>query len=281
MSAPATFALLLVSYGSGDEIAACLRSVFAGTVQPERILVADNLVDGCLSGELAAFADRVEIVDCPDNPGYGGAINRLVVRFTESKPTWLLVANPDVTFEPDAIERMLSSAASARYGAVGPKVLDENGHVYPSARQVPSIRTGIGHALFGKLWPSNPWTRSYFNNQQSTEARDAGWLSGACVAIRSSAFADVGGFDDGYFMYFEDVDLGYRLGQRGWRNRYEPSAIVHHSGGHSTKDKSALMRKVHHDSAALFLRRRYPGPLGAIVRFPLGVGLWLRERFGR
>lgn len=291
MKAPV--ALLIVSYGSGEEIAKCLGSLDASTVQPARILIADNLCDGNLSSQLRSpsevegrspsgvegpWSKSIEIHEFADNPGYGGAINRLIAELPTQGIDWLLVVNPDVTFEATTLAELIAGAQQSGIGSVGPRILDENGYVYPSARQVPSIRTGVGHALFGKLWPSNPWTAKYLNANEQVVERDAGWLSGACVMVRREAFDSVGGFDDEFFMYFEDVDLGYRLGQAGWLNRYVPDAVVHHSGGHSTKDRSAAMRAAHHHSAELFLKRRYPGPLGTLVRWPLAIGLRLRAK---
>jgi N-acetylglucosaminyl-diphospho-decaprenol L-rhamnosyltransferase len=150
--------------------------------------------------------------------------------------------------------------------------------VYPSARALPSLRTGIGHALFANIWLGNPWTRAYRRDSSSDPVRrDAGWLSGACVLVRKSAFDELGGFDDGYFMYFEDVDLGYRLGKAGYRNVYEPAAVVVHSGAHSTSDHSARMISVHHESARRFLTRKYSGWYLWPVRVALTVGLDLRS----
>ncbi|MGV1034584.1 MAG: glycosyltransferase family 2 protein [Microbacteriaceae bacterium] len=274
----APVALLLVSYGSGDEIAACLTSLKNSTVQPKRVLVADNLGDEALAKQLKPWAKQIELHTYPDNPGYGGAINRLMRTVPSGEVDWLLVVNPDVVFEPDALERLVAGADSSGVGSAGPRILDENRSVYPSARQVPSIGTGIGHALFGKAWPSNPWTARYLNRVSLDRPSAVGWLSGACVLVRTEAFASIGGFDESFFMYFEDVDLGYRLGLEGWENRYVPDAIVHHSGGHSTKTRSAQMRAAHHRSAEQFLKHRYPGPLGALIRWPLALGLRVRAR---
>jgi N-acetylglucosaminyl-diphospho-decaprenol L-rhamnosyltransferase len=78
-------------------------------------------------------------------------------------------------------------------------------------------------------------------------------------------------------MYFEDVDLGMRIGQAGFRNVYEPAASVVHAGGHSTQGASELMIRAHHDSASRFLSRKYPGPLLWPVRVALSLGLRLRS----
>ena len=191
---------------------------------------------------------------------------------------WVMITNPDVVFHPDAIDRMVETGATADdVGAVGPLVLNDDGSVYPSARQVPGIRVGSGHALFSNVWPSNPWTRRYHAATASDSARDAGWLSGSCVLVRRAAFDAIGGFDEGFFMYFEDVDLGLRLSRAGWRNRFTPIAQVTHTGGHSTAGESAAMIRAHHRSAERFIRKKYTGAAYWPVRFVLLTGLRLRS----
>ena len=86
----------------------------------------------------------------------------------------------------------------------------------PSARALPRLGQGIGHAVLGWWWPGNPWTRSYRAERELVTERPAGWLSGSCLLLRRAAFDEVGGFDPGYFMYFEDLDLGERLGRAGF-----------------------------------------------------------------
>jgi N-acetylglucosaminyl-diphospho-decaprenol L-rhamnosyltransferase len=106
-------------------------------------------------------------------------------------------------------------------------------------------------------------------------------LSGACVLVRKSAFDEIGGFDTGFFMYFEDVDLGYRLGKSGHRNVYEPAAVVTHTGAHSTNSDSGRMITAHHESARRFLNKKYSGPLLWPVRVVLRIGLQLRSALVR
>jgi N-acetylglucosaminyl-diphospho-decaprenol L-rhamnosyltransferase len=172
-----------------------------------------------------------------------------------------------------------SGEADPAIGAVGPAVLNPDGSVYPSARAVPSLRTGVGHALFANLWQRNPWTLAYRRESDpSDQARDAGWLSGSCLLVRRSAFDAIDGFDEGYFMYFEDVDLGFRLGRAGYRNVYEPSATVTHIGAHSTGSESARMVAAHHASARRFLSKKYAGWWLWPVRVVLRVGLAIRSR---
>ena len=97
--------------------------------------------------------------------------------------------------------------------------------------------------------------------------------------VRRSVFDQLKGFDETYFMYFEDVDLGYRISQIGLRNVYEPKAVVVHTGAHSTQgEESARMIRAHHASAKKFLFKKYSGPLLFPIRVVLSLGLGMRAR---
>lgn len=99
---------------------------------------------------------------------------------------------------------------------------------------MPSLIRGGMHAVLGPFWPRNPWTTAYRQERLEPSERPVGWLSGSCLLVRRSAFGQVGGFDERYFMYMEDVDLGDRLGKAGWLSVYVPSAEVLHHKAHST-----------------------------------------------
>ena len=122
---------------------------------------------------------------------------------------------------------------------MGPAILTPDGVLYPSARRLPTLWLGAGHAILGWVWPTNPWTRKYRAENSGVHARTAGWLSGSCLLVRRKAFEQIGGFDERYFMYFEDVDLGARMQQAGWENCYVPDAVVTHIGGHATERQAA------------------------------------------
>jgi N-acetylglucosaminyl-diphospho-decaprenol L-rhamnosyltransferase len=101
------------------------------------------------------------------------------------------------------------------------------------------------------------------------------------VLFRRTAFESVGGFDSRYFMYFEDVDLGDRLGRAGWLNVYVPTAEVTHLGGHATSRVADQMLAEHHRSTYRYLADRHPGPLSAPLRLALRAGLAGRLHFMR
>lgn len=271
-----TVGIVTVSYGSDEVLPAFLSSVPGSSSRPLRVVVADNRPsDGSIPSivRTAGF----DYLPMPSNLGYGAAINAAVATLPRDIE-WLVIGNPDVTINPGAIDVLIGRAEkNPRTALVGPRIVDENGVVYPSARAIPSLKTGVGHALFANIWPTNPWSGSYHNDQSETlETRTSGWLSGAFFLARRSAFEKLGGFDEHYFMYFEDVDLGYRLGKAGWLCVYEPDAWVVHTGAHSTSDDSGAMAREHHISARKFLSRRYPGWVLWPVRFALHVGLAAR-----
>ena len=262
--------VVVVTYFPGDFLSDFLRSLPKASSAPLAVTVVDN---GSTDGSVESIRAHpgVELVESGWNRGYGGAANLGVAQATEE---WVLVVNPDIEFERGAIDELLLVAERwPRSGALGPRIHTGEGMLYPSARDLPSLSTGTGHALFGWVWPGNPWTARYRRERETPRERTAGWLSGSCFLVDLEAFHSVAGFDPGYFMYFEDVDLAARLGERGWLHVYAPSAVVEHEGGHATRRDPHRMQRVHHTSALRYLARRYPGRLRAPLRLALRAGL--------
>lgn len=278
-----TLAVVTVTYSPGEHLENFLTSIDGAYSGPApRVLMADNgSVDGSPEAAEAAHPEA-ELLRTGANLGYGGAINYAVARLRADDaafPDFLLISNPDVVFGPGSIDELLAAAARhPRAGSLGPLIRDPDGTVYPSARTVPSMRFGIGHALLGTVWKSNPWTRAYQQSQAEIAEREAGWLSGSCLLVRPEAFAAIGGFDDRYFMYMEDVDFGDRLARAGWRNVYVPAAEIVHAKGHAAGKVPELMLPAHHASAYRFFADRHPGPAAAPLRAAMKVGLAARSR---
>jgi N-acetylglucosaminyl-diphospho-decaprenol L-rhamnosyltransferase len=269
--------IVTVSFRSRDAILELLASIPGAATCPVEVIVVDNVPGG--DAELAASLEgtTARIVSRPDNPGYGGGVNAGVAAL-RADTNWVFVVNPDVTLDAGVVDELIRvGLTDPAIGSLGPRIRDTDGEIYPSARAIPSLRLGVGHALLGDLAPTNPWTRRYHQFSDYDTQRDAGWLSGACVLIRREAFDSIGGFDDDFFMYFEDVDLGYRLARNGWRNVFVPSATVEHEGGHSTRNHSTAMIQAHHASARRWIGKRYSGPAWLPVRVVVVAGLRLRQ----
>ncbi len=276
-------AAVTVSYRSEAALAELLESLTAGVVRPAVTVVVDNDPAASLRLDERSADSGIRLVHARDNLGYGGGIN-LGVAQLPPEIEWVLITNPDVRVEASALATLLDVARrEPTAGALGPRILEPDGRVYPSARELPSLRTGIGHALFANVWPANPWTRRYRGENRATSGqwRETGWLSGSCLLVRRAAFDAIGGFDDGYFMYFEDVDLGARLSRAGWRNLYVPGASVVHTGAHSTRTAAESMRAEHHRSAYRYLSRKYSAWYLAPLRLGLRVALAARARLTR
>ena len=275
--------VVTVTYSPGDHLRRLIETLPGATTRPVGLVMADNgSTDGAPEAAAAAH-DFVEFLPTGGNLGYGTAINRAVTeiagRPAEFDQEFVLVVNPDVRFEPGSVDALLAAARRwPRAAAVGPRIAEVDGSAYPSARAVPRLGAGIGHAVLGPVWPGNPWTARYLDDADMDSERTAGWLSGSCLLLRRSAFDAVGGFDERYFMYLEDVDLGDRLGRAGWQNLYTPSAVIHHDQGHAAKAVPEFTLRAHHHSAYLFQADRHPHPWQAPLRWALRAGLELRCR---
>lgn len=269
------FQVVCVVYHPGDELEDFAASLALASSAPVELVLVDNGTDHSVTRRVAE-RHGARVVVPGSNLGYGAAAN---VGAAGGSQPWLVVANSDLVWEPGSLD-VLAAAADRHphVGALGPALLNVDGSVYPSARELPSLTQGAGHAVFARVWPSNPWTRAYQRRQEVAGAeRVAGWLSGACLLLRREAFDAVGGFDTSYFMFFEDVDLGERLGLAGWHNVYVPSARVTHVGGTSWRERPATMISAHHRSAERYLTRRYHRWYEWPVRVTVRVGLKVRE----
>jgi N-acetylglucosaminyl-diphospho-decaprenol L-rhamnosyltransferase len=263
-----------VTYSPGDRLEDFIESLADATTRPVEVVLADN---GSTDGVPERAAERhphVRLLPTGGNIGYGAAAN---AGLADLSAGYAVIANPDVRFEPGSIDELLAVAERwPRAATIGPAIRTVEGELYPSARDLPRLSTGAGHALLGWAWPANPWTARYRREREAPRERPAGWLSGSCLLVDLEAFWSVGGFDPGYFMYFEDVDLAARLSRRGWLHVYAPSAVVVHEGGHATQREPHRMQRVHHTSALRYLASQYPKPAQAPLRAALRAGLGAR-----
>jgi len=147
--------------------------------------------------------------------------------------------------------------------------------VYPSVRSFPSFTDAAGHALLALFKPDNPFTRRYNPGPPEGEVvTEAGWVSGSCFLARRAALEELGGFDEAYFMYAEDMDLCWRAHHAGWGVGFAGTASITHVQGVSTARRPYRMMVAHHRSALRFTFRTTTGwrrvalPLAVLV---LGV----------
>jgi N-acetylglucosaminyl-diphospho-decaprenol L-rhamnosyltransferase len=255
----ARWSAVVVAYESGELLTECVRTLVADTSAgvPDVVVVDNGSEDGSVDRLRAAMPD-VAIIVTGANRGYAAAAN---VGIAATSAPVVAVCNADLRVMPGTAGAMLQRLdTEPDLGAVGPLVLQPDGRPYPSARRVPSVGDAVGHGLVGPFRPDNRFTRRYRElDADPRRARDVDWVSGAAVWLRRAALDAVGGWDDGYFMYVEDVDLCWRLRNAGWRVAYEPAGQVVHVQGVSTAQHPYRMIVAHHRSLLRFAAKRWRG----------------------
>ena len=269
------WAAVVVNYEAGDLLTACVTSLLADdSAGPPEIVVVDNgSRDGSVSRLQAAHPD-VAVVVPGHNLGYAAAAN---IGIAATSAPVVVVCNPDLEVAPGAAATALARfAAEPDLAALGPRIVNPDGTQYPSARRDPGIVDSIGHAAFGLVVPRNRFTRRYRElDADPARPRDVDWLSGAMLFLRRAALTSVGGWDERYFMYCEDLDLCWRLRRLGWRVAYEPGGRAVHLQGASTARAPYRMIVEHHRSAYRFASRRWHGARRLLL-VPAAVVLTVR-----
>lgn len=258
---------VVVTHRTPVRVRRCVASL--ADAGADHVVVVDT---GSRDGTVEGLREAGVRVLALSNLGFGRAANAGVVDLPPEVDV-VVVANADTVFAPGSLAEL---AAVVRAGAVaaGPLVTYPDGRAQASARRLPGPAEVVGHGLLGLWWPTNPWTRRYRAlDLDPTVARDADWLSGCALALDRAAFTEVGGFDPGYFMYGEDVDLAVRLRERGGRLRTVPAAHVVHEVGASTGQRPARMLVAHARGLHRFASRHLlVGPL-ALLRPVVGAAL--------
>lgn len=259
-------AVVVVSHETRDECLGCLATI-PGTVPT--VVVDTGSSDGTAAAVRAHFP-AVRVLELA-NAGFGRGANA-GVRATDAEV--VVVANADVRFAPDGPGALAAAVTGGpRVGVVGPRVVYPDGRRQASARALPDPLTAVLHAVLRWVVPGNRWTVRYRETDQDPDrAREVGWVSGCTLAVRRDAFDEVDGFDPGYPLYLEDVDLAARLADHGWQVRYDPRTTVVHRVGASTSSRRWRALTWHARGLDRYVTRRY-GAAGRAVRPALRVAL--------
>jgi N-acetylglucosaminyl-diphospho-decaprenol L-rhamnosyltransferase len=263
---------VIVDYHAGAHLTAAVDSVLAQGV--DDVVVVDNAGAGESHRALGDRVGDVLVVVPGRNLGLGAGANRGVAALATSE--YLLVANPDVVLHDGALGALVAALDSNRsWGVVGPTILTEADVAYPSMRRFPSVLDAVGHATLGRVWPRNPFTRRY-REQGAAPDGTADWVSGACFLVRRELFERLGGFDERYFMFAEDMDLCWRAHRAGAEVGTAPAAVVTHVEGVSRRVAPYRMQVAHHRSALRFAVSTTTGParlLLPVAALILGIRL--------
>ena len=239
------------------------------------VVNVDNAsTDGSVN-PLAGDGAAVRVVRNRHNRGFGAAANQGIA--ASSAPLVLLL-NPDARIVGGTLAALAKVARDRpRAGAVGALVRNPDGSIQPSARRVPRMGEALGHAFLGPIAPGNRWTRAYTMAEwDRASEREVEWVSGSAMLLRREALDEVGLFDEGYFMYVEDVDLCTRLRRAGWQVLFSPELEVVHQIGVSTQGQHGRMAFEHSRRIYRYFSKYRGDGARALLKPPVRVALWLR-----
>ncbi len=268
----AEISVIIVSWNVCDLLRHCLaalRTPDGPSPDPEEayeIIVVDNGSRDGSAGMVAAEFPNVHLIRNPDNRGFTAANNQGLAASHGDK---LVLLNPDTQVVGDALPAMAAYlAAHPRVGAVGPQLRYPDGSLQSSRRRFPTLATALLEStLLQEWWPDNRVLRRYYMiDTPDNAAQPVDWVVGACMMVRRGAFEQVGGLDEGFFMYSEEMDWCHRIKDAGWEIAYLPSAVVVHHEGKSS-DQVLAARHIHFQSSKVRYFRKYHGDTHAeIVR---------------
>jgi N-acetylglucosaminyl-diphospho-decaprenol L-rhamnosyltransferase len=228
--------VILVNWNDADNLIAALDSVFALPeikADPDfaRVTVSDNgSTDDSLARIRDRYGSRVQIIENGRNLGFAAGVNRAVAR---THAPYVFLLNPDATVQSGALRNLVDFMEEhPRCALAGPKIYEADGSIAESCGQ---FDTWVGAFLRSSAWGEWPWFRQFANAAELrrwdySNERKVDLLIGAALMLRRSILGALGGFDERFFMYHEEVDLAKRVNDAGYEAWFVPSARATHSG---------------------------------------------------
>jgi GT2 family glycosyltransferase len=242
-------AIIIVSFNCREELRQCLRSVPA-----TRVVVVDNAsTDG--SAEMAHIANKT-------NRGFAAACNQGIAATTEP---FVLLLNPD-TVNPPLQQLLDCMETNPEAGACGPRILNPDGSPQISCRRFPT---------WWRMALAELGLRNFYYVRHP--GREVEQLMGSCLLLRRAALEEVGLLDERFFLYFEEVDLCWRLKNAGWKILFVDDATITHTGGASSRPVRAEALRHRYESLFTFYRKHYPAWHLAVLKCAAQLGAFRRQ----
>lgn len=253
--ASSSFAVVIINYNTREHLRACLASVQGDT--PGEVVVVDNASSDGSAEMVRAEYPWVSLYANTANTGYGAAANQAIHNCTAP---YVLLLNSDTLLQPGTLRAL--SAYFKYYpqaAVVGPRIVNPDGTLQVSCFPFPTplhtlFRESVFSVLIGRIPVLRDW---YLPTSSHNHAQSVPWVLGAALAMRRTAFEAVGGFDESFFMYFEETDLCYRLHEAGWEIHFTPDATIIHVGAASTEQRRADMAVQLYASLYHFYQKHY------------------------
>jgi len=271
--------IIIVSWNVKDDLSRCLASLKENRPSvPFEVIVIDNRSsDGTVDMVRQEYPDVV-VIGNHENKGFARANNQGI---KQSRGQHVLLLNPDTIVPPGSLDRLVAFLDSnPDVGACGPKLLNADGSTQASVRRFPTYRAALYNQTICRVMglfrsQYRKWMMKDFGHDRQM---DVDQIMGAAMLIRHSVIDDVGGMDENFFMYYEEVDLCYRIKKLGWRIVFFPGAVITHLGGRSSS-QVPWKRIMVLTSLITFFRKHHGKFSASLFTVALKIGAILRHIF--
>jgi len=263
-SAP-TLSVIIVSWNVCDLLRACLSAVSRAQDRglALEVIVVDNVsADGSVEMVRREYP-QVRVIANTENRGFTGGNNQGLAL---GAGRYLMLLNPDTEVQDGALQTLVDYLeAHAEVGAVGPQLRNPDGSVQSSRRRFPTLATAFFESTWLQRWaPRGLLRRYYVQDRGDDETLAVDWVTGAALVVRRPVYEQVGGLDEDFFMYSEELDWCRRIKAAGWQVVYLPAArVVHHEG--KSSEQAVPARHVNFQRSKIRYFRKYHGRAAAAV----------------
>lgn len=247
--------VVVLHYGGPEHTRQCLVALSRLTFKPSGILLTDNCSPDASGRAIADEFPTVHFQQLPQNLGFAGGSNAGIRYCIERGADWIWLLNNDTVPDENSLARLMEIAStSPKAGVLGAVVYTPGNEGF--------VQSGTGTIDFKK---AKTYERGVID--QSALSQQCQWISGCNLLFRSEAFSKVSGFDERFFLYFEDTDICYRLSHSGWQCLVVPAATLQHEGNVSTGEALSVWRSYYHTRNRLFFFTHHTRGLTRVLAF--------------
>jgi N-acetylglucosaminyl-diphospho-decaprenol L-rhamnosyltransferase len=283
--------IIIVNWNTGPQLRRCLQSIASASLASEfrlqRCCVVDNASEDGSAEGLEGLPLPLEVVRNQSNKGFAAACNQGA---QAGNSDYILFLNPDFRLFPDSLSKALAfldDKQNVQVGILGIQLVDEDGVVHRNVARFPTPKT-LWYQMLGldRMWPHR-FPSHFMTEWDHRDSREVDQVTGAFYLVRRKLFEQLEGFDERFFMYFEDLDFAYRAKKAGWKSYFLSDAQAFHLGGGSSYQILAKRLYFVLNSRVLYIAKHFGAPsamkilLGSIlVEFWVRLG-WSLARFSR
>lgn len=264
----ADLSVVVISHGHEAFVKRCLES-FEPALENVRaeVLLIDNLGSGKLAGAVPKLRQPVTLHNNTQRLGFAGNCNEA---FRLTRAPYVLLLNPDTEWQSGSVAGAISFMESRPdAGILGCKLVDDGGREQESYRRFPNAMVFAARVLGAERWPWQPafYREAMMEGQRPRATAEVDLVTGAFFLVRRSCFEKIGGFDESFFMYYEDADFCYRARQAGMRTFFYPAITVLHQHQRSSRDLTSPHARWHMQSALRYFRKHRSAPQPEIANW--------------